>query len=50
MDLEEIGYFLYMEQQERQQKQIKVNVDEELLFVEEQARSIDDQDSEKDFS
>ena len=50
MDLEEIGYFLYMEQQERQQKQIKVNVEEELLFVEEQARSIDDQDSEKDFS
>ena len=50
MDLQQIGYFLYMEEQEKKQKQLKVNAEKKHDLVGEQATTKKDDDCKKYFS
>lgn len=42
MDLKQIGYFLYMEEQEEKQKQQKVNVEKNINLAGEQTATKED--------
>ena len=50
MDLQQIGYFLYMEEQEKQQEQQKVNAENFLDLVGEQATTNEEEKRKKYFS
>ena len=49
MDLKQIGYFLYMEEQEKKQKQLKVNADIEADLVGAEATTSKEEDLKKFF-
>ena len=50
MDLQQIGYFLYMEEQEKQQEQQKVNAENFLDLVGEQTTTNEEEERKKFFS
>ena len=47
MNIQEIGYFLYMQQEEEQKRHIKVNVNENVYLAEDQSPIDEEQKSKK---